>query len=42
MFFVKQHSNLPANPRYVTDKRLRTINFTADNAEKVIVSLIRI
>ena len=32
-------SKLPTNPRYVTDKRLRTINFTADSIEKNIVSL---
>ena len=44
-FFSNQCSLLkncckrPTNPRYVTDKRLRTINFTADNIEKIIVSL---
>ena len=36
---LKNCSKLPTNPRYVTDKRLRTINFTADNIEKIIVSL---
>ena len=36
---LKNCSKLPTNPRYVTDKRLRTINFTADNIEKMIVSL---
>ena len=29
----------PKNPRYVTDKRLRTVNFIADNIEKIIGSL---
>ena len=29
-------SKLPTNLRYVTDKRLRTINFTAGTIEKVI------
>ena len=41
-FFSSQCSllnKLPINPRYVTDKKLRTINFTADNIEKIIVSL---
>ena len=28
---LKNCSKLPTNLRYVTDKRLRTINFTADN-----------
>ena len=32
-------SKLPTNPRYVTDKRLSIINFTANNIEKIIVSL---
>ena len=32
-------SKLLTNSRYVTDKRLRTINFTADSLEKIIVSL---
>ena len=32
-------SKLPTNLRYVTDKRLHTINFTADNIEKIIASL---
>ena len=32
-------SKNPTNPKYVTDNRLRTINFTADNVEKIIVSL---
>ena len=27
-------SKFPANPRYVTEKRLRTINFTTDNIGK--------
>ena len=36
---LKNCSKLPTNPRYVTDERLRTINFTADNIEKIIVSL---
>ena len=36
---LKNCCKLPTNPRYVTDKRLRTINFTADNIEKIIVSL---
>ena len=41
-FFSSQCSllnKLPINPRYVTDKKLRTINFKADNIEKIIVSL---
>ena len=44
-FFSNQHSllencsKLPTNLRYVTDKRLRTIHFTADNIEKIIVNL---
>ena len=33
---LKNCSKLPTNLRYVTDKRLRTINFTADNADKII------
>ena len=36
---LKNGSKLPTNLRYVTDKRLRTINFTADNIEKIIESL---
>ena len=36
---LKNCSKLPTNLRYVTDKRLRTINFTTDNIEKIIVSL---
>ena len=32
-------SKLPTNLRYVTDKRLHTINFRADNIGKIIVSL---
>ena len=36
---LKNCSKLPTNLRYVTDKRLRTINFTADNIEKIMVSL---
>ena len=35
----KNCSKLPTNLSYVTDKRLRTINFTADNIEKNVVSL---
>ena len=31
---LKNCSKLPTNLRYVTDKRFRTINFTADNIEK--------
>ena len=37
MFF--NCSKLPTNPRYVTDKRFRTINFTAGYIEKIILSL---
>ena len=33
-------SKLATNPRYVTNKKLRTINFTADNIEKITVRLI--
>ena len=37
---LKNRSKLPTNLRYVTDKRLqRTINFTIDNIEKIIISL---
>ena len=36
---LKNCSKLPTNLRYVTDKRLRTINFTTHNIEKIIVSL---
>ena len=36
---LKNCSKLPTNLTYVTDKRLRTINFTADNIEKIIESL---
>ena len=36
---LKNCSKLPTNLRYVTDKRLRTINFTTNNTEKIIVSL---
>ena len=32
-------SKLPTNLRYVTDKRLRTINFTADHIGKINASL---
>ena len=39
MFFIKNCSKLPTNLRYITDKRLSTINFTTDNSEKIIVSL---
>ena len=35
---LKNCSKLLTNLRYVTDKRLRTINFRADNIEKIIVS----
>ena len=35
---LKNCSKLPKNLRYVTDKRLRTINFRADNIEKIIAS----
>ena len=44
-FFSKQCSllnncsRLPTNPKYVTDERLRTMIFTADNIEKIIESL---
>ena len=31
-------SKLPTNLRYLTDKRLRTINFTVGHIEKIIVS----
>ena len=37
--FLKNCSKIPTNLRYVTDKRLRTINFTTNNIEKIIVSL---
>ena len=33
---MKNCCKLPTNLRYVTDKRLRTINFTADNIDKII------
>ena len=36
---LKTCSKLPNNLRYVTDNRLRTINFTTDNIEKIIGSL---
>ena len=39
MFFIKNCCKLPASLRYATDKRLRTINFTTNNIEKIIVSL---
>ena len=39
MFFIKNCSKLPTNLRYVTDKKLRTINFTTDSIEKIIVRL---
>ena len=39
MFLLNSYSKFPTNPRYVTGKRLHTINFTADNREKVIVIL---
>ena len=35
MSLLKNCGKLPTNPRYVTDKRLREINFTADNIEKL-------
>ena len=38
-FLSNKCSTRPTNPKYVTDERLRTINFTADNIEKIIVSL---
>ena len=37
---LKNCNKLPRNLRYVTDKRLRTINFTTNNIEKTTVSLI--
>ena len=37
--FSNNCSILPTNPRYVTDKKLSTINFTADTTEKIIISL---
>ena len=36
---LKNCSKLPTNLRYVTDERLRTINFTTDNIEKTILRL---
>ena len=36
---LKTCSKLPNNLKYVTDNRLRTINFTTDNKEKIIGSL---
>ena len=36
---LKNCGKLPTNLRYVTDKRSHTINFRADNIEKIIVSL---
>ena len=36
---LKNCNKLPTTLRYVTDKRLRKINFTADNVEKTIVNL---
>ena len=36
---LKNCSKLPRNLKYVTDKRLRTSNFTTDNIENIIVSL---
>ena len=36
---LKNCSKPPTNLRYVTDKRLRTNNFTTDNIEKIIVSI---
>ena len=36
---LKKCSKLPTNLRFVTHKRLRTINFTTDNIEKTIVRL---
>ena len=36
---LKNCSKLPTNLRYITVKRLRTINFTTDNIEKNILSL---
>ena len=37
--FLKNCSKPSTNPRFVGDKRLRTINFTVDNIEKIFVSL---
>ena len=34
---LKKCGKLPTNRRYVAHKRLRAINFTADNIEKIIV-----
>ena len=34
---LKNCSKLPLSLRYITDKRLSTINFTTDNTEKIIV-----
>ena len=41
MFLIKQQQLLqpPTNNRFVTDKRLRTVNFTADNIENIQTSL---
>ena len=39
-FLLNNCSKLSTNPRYVTHKRLSTINFTGDNIEKIIISLI--
>ena len=36
---LKNCIKLPTNLRYVTDKRLGTVNFTTDYIEKIIVSL---
>ena len=36
---LKNCSKVPRNSRYVTDKKLRTINFTADGIGKIILSL---
>ena len=35
-FLLRNCSKLLTNPRYVVDKRLRKINFTTDNIEKII------
>ena len=37
-YLLNNCSKLPTNPRYVTDKRLSTINFTADIIENIIAS----
>ena len=39
---LKNCSKLPTNLRYVIDKKLRTINFTTDNIEKLLQVLIQV